>query len=116
MICRCGHELTAEHRHRTHWYDSAGAVLELYTCPSCRTTRAKRLNSSVTGCQCAGCDEANSYAQDQPRCGRCDVTVERGHCYCAPCRDELATRAARRAATIGSEFAAMRRIHERRSA
>ena len=114
--CICGALLCHHQRHRTHQWDGAGSVLELYTCDACRSTRGVHLDAPPRGCQCAGCDEAAAYLRET-RCANCGRTVEQGHSYCSGCRDELAARAARRAATVGTEFEAVRRVHDmRRSA
>lgn len=64
-ICPCRQVLDG-HVHDVHQYDGAVDVLELATCPACRTTRARRIPlPGWRACSCGGCREARRARADR---------------------------------------------------
>jgi ssDNA-binding Zn-finger/Zn-ribbon topoisomerase 1 len=91
----CDTALAAHVLRDRHQYDGEAGVLELATCPRCRTTRARERRGTVRGCACAGCAEARDgqrRARDERRRRIVEATMSR---IGEP--------------TVGEEFTALRR-------
>lgn len=74
-ICPCRHGLDG-HASDVHQYDGATGVLELATCPACRTTRARAIAlPGLRACSCGGCREARRERADRLALRRLPRTV-----------------------------------------
>jgi hypothetical protein len=98
----CDTALAAHVLRDRHQYDGEAGVLELATCPRCRTTRARERRTVPRGCTCAGCAEARA-GQRRARNERRRRIVE-------------ATMARIGEPTVGEEFAALRRRRKQEAA